>query len=400
MSETVNVVCYKSKTLKDGSHPLMVRVCKDGKKKYQSIGISILPSHWDFKRNEPNDRCPNKDEIKILIQQRLCDIQKTILSKRIDGKDYTATTIINSVTEQCKSAKSVGEYYLKYIDNLKNENRIRYAGMYEVSYNSFIKFAKHLDITFSEIDAAWLKRYEAWSKEQNLSVSTISTRLRHLRAVFNLAIMEHAIKTDCYPFHAYKVAKLNKETAKRALSKEDVYRVINYEGTGSLEILAIDLFTFSYLCAGINFIDMAKLTRSNIRDNQIVYNREKTKKLIIIPLQQKALQLIEKYRDENSPYIFPILSPYHKTQVQIANRLHKVLAKINKYLKEIGENLNLPLPLTTYVARHSFATVLKRAGVSTSIISESLGHSSEKITQVYLDSFDKEQINEAMSNLL
>lgn len=400
MSETVNVVCYKSKTLKDGSHPLMVRVCKDGKKKYQSIGISILPSHWDFKRNEPNDRCPNKDEIKILIQQRLCDIQKTILSKRIDGKDYTATTIINSVTEQCKSAKSVGEYYLKYIDNLKNENRIRYAGMYEVSYNSFIKFAKHLDITFSEIDAAWLKRYEAWSKEQNLSVSTISTRLRHLRAVFNLAIMEHAIKTDCYPFHAYKVAKLNKETAKRALSKEDVYRVINYEGTGSLEILAIDLFTFSYLCAGINFIDMAKLTRSNIRDNQIVYNREKTKKLIIIPLQQKALQLIEKYRDENSPYIFPILSPYHKTQVQIANRLHKVLAKINKYLKEIGENLNLPLPLTTYVARHSFATVLKRAGVSTSIISESLGHSSEKITQAYLDSFDKEQINEAMRNLL
>ena len=145
---------------------------------------------------------------------------------------------------------------------------------------------------------------------------------------------------------------------------------------------------------------MAKLTRSNIRDNQIVYNREKTKKLIIIPLQQKALQLIEKYRDENSPYIFPILSPYHKTQVQIANRLHKVLAKINKYLKEIGENLNLPLPLTTYVARHSFATVLKRAGVSTSIISESLGHSSEKITQAYLDSFDKEQINEAMRNLL
>lgn len=108
MSETVNVVCYKSKTLKDGTHPLMVRVCKDGKKKYQSLGISILPSHWDFKRNEPNDRCPNKDEIKILIQQRLCEIQKNILSKRIDGKDYTATTIINSVTEQCKSAKSVG----------------------------------------------------------------------------------------------------------------------------------------------------------------------------------------------------------------------------------------------------------------------------------------------------
>ncbi len=86
--------------------------------------------------------------------------------------------------------------------------------------------------------------------------------------------------------------------------------------------------------------------------------------------------------------------------MQIANRLHKVLAKINKHLKEIGAKLDLPIPLTTYVARHSFATVLKRAGVSTSIISESLGHSSEKITQVYLDSFDKEQMNTAMKALL
>ncbi len=400
MSETVNVVCYKSKTLKDGSHPLMVRVCKDGKKKYQSIGISILPSHWDFKRNEPNDRCPNKDEIKFLIQQRLCAIHRTILSKRIDGKDYTATTIIKTSSVQGNSTKSVGEYYLTYIDNLKKENRIRYAGMYEVSYNSFIKFAKHLDIPFSDIDVAWLKRYEAWCKEQKLSVSTISTRLRHLRAVFNLALLEQAIKNDCYPFHAYKVSKLNRETAKRALTKDEVRRVMEYEGKSQMECLAIDIFTFSYLCAGINFIDMAKLKHTNIRGNQLIYNREKTKKLITIPMQTKAIQLIEKYSNDKSPFIFPILSPFHKTEIQIANRLHKVLAKINKYLKKIGNNLDLPLPLTTYVARHSFATVLKRAGISTSIISESLGHSSERVTQIYLDSFDNEQINEAMSNLL
>ena len=167
-----------------------------------------------------------------------------------------------------------------------------------------------------------------------------------------------------------------------------------------MERLAIDVFTFSYLNAGINFIDIAKLKHSNIRDNQLFYNKEKTKKLICVPLQAKAIAIITKYKDEKSPYVFPILSPFHKTEVQIANRLHKVLAKINKHLKKIGEKLRLPLPLTTYVARHSYATVLKRAGVSTAIISESLGHSSEKITQVYLDSFDNEQINNAMKNLL
>lgn len=272
--------------------------------------------------------------------------------------------------------------------------------MFEVSYSSFIKFNKHLDIPFSDIDVSWLKRYEMWMKEQNLSTSTISTRIRHLRAVFNLAIAEHSIKNDCYPFHTYKVAKLNKQTAKRAINKADILKIMNYKGFSPMECLAIDVFIFSYLNAGINFIDIAKLKHSNIIENQLIYNREKTKKLISIPLQAETMDIIAKYQDNESPYIFPILSPFHQTEIQIANRLHKVLAKVNKYLKEIGEKLELPIPLTTYVARHSYATVLKRAGVSTSIISESLGHSSERVTQIYLDSFDNEQINDAMKNLL
>lgn len=399
MSETVKVVCYKYKTLSNGESPLMIRVCKNGKKKYQSLGISIKVEQWDFKTNQPKAKCPNRDRIILLINEKISEIQKAALDKKIAGKDFTATTLIESTTNKT-TCKTVGEYYLTYIQNLKKENRTRYAGMFEVSYSSFIKFNKHLDIPFSDIDVTWLKRYELWMKEQNLSVSTISTRIRHLRAVFNLAIAEHSIKNDCYPFRSYKVSKLNKQTAKRAISKKEVLKVMKYQGSTPMESLAIDVFVFSYLNAGINFIDIAKLKRSNITENQLIYNREKTKKLINVPLQQKAIDIIAKYKNDKSPYLFPILSPFHKTEVQIANRLHKVLAKINKHLKEIGEKLKLPIPLTTYVARHSYATVLKRAGVSTSIISESLGHSSEKITQVYLDSFDNSQINDAMKNLL
>ena len=400
MTGTVKVLCYKSKTLSNGEHPLMLCVCKDNKRKYQSLGISVSAEHWDFKNNRPNDRCPNRERIIILINEKVNEIQRIALDKQIAGRDYTASTLIESSKPTDKSKKTVGDYYLTYIDNLKKENRLRYAGMYEVSYNSFIKFNKHLDIPFSDIDVAWLKRYETWGKSQNLSVSTISTRIRHLRAVFNLALLEHAIKSDCYPFHTYKVSKLNRATAKRALSKTDIQNIMEYQGKSPMERLAIDLFTFSYLCAGINFIDMAKLKQSNIQENQLVYNREKTKKLIIVPLQELAIQIIEKYNNGKSSFVFPILSNFHKSEVQVANRLHKMLAKINKHLKKIGVKLNLPIPLTTYVARHSFATVLKRAGVSISIISESLGHSSERITQVYLDSFDKEQIDTAMKALL
>lgn len=115
-------------------------------------------------------------------------------------------------------------------------------------------------------------------------------------------------------------------------------------------------------------------------------------------MQNKAIELINKYEDNS--YLFPILNSFHKTDIQKANRVHKVISKVNKHLKQIGKELNLPIDLTTYVARHSFATVLKRSGVNTSIISESLGHSSEKVTQIYLDSFENSQINEAMNNLL
>ncbi|GFI06859.1 tyrosine recombinase XerD [Muribaculaceae bacterium] len=399
MSETVKVVCYKSKTLSDGKHPLMVRVCKDGKKKYQSLGISILPSQWNFKKNEPNDNCPNRDEIRLLIQQRLFELQKTILSKKIEGKEFTASTLLENDKTRTDLHNNVGECFRYYINLLKEEERLRYAGMYEVSYNSFIKYAGTLDISFSDIDSSWLKKYEIWMLRQKLAVNTIGTRIRHLRVIFNLAIEKGIIKSDCYPFHNYKVSKMSAKTAKRALTKDDIMRVIAYKGKTNMEILAVDLFSFSYFSAGINFIDMAYLTRDNIKEDKLEYSRAKTKKKIIIPLQKEAVEIITKYGDTSPVYIFPIFTSFHKTDVQKANRLHKVLAKVNTALKRIGEELCLPQKLTTYVARHSFATVLKRAGVSTSIISESLGHSSEKITQIYLDSFENSQIEEALSHL-
>lgn len=396
MSETIKVLCYKSKTLSNGEHPLMLCVCKDKKRKYQSLGISVSAIHWDFKNNRLKDDFPDYARIQLIIDSEIGKIKRKALDNRLEGKEFTATTLLETADKQ--PIQTVGELYLKHIDNLKRENRVRYAGMYQVSYNSFVKFNKHLDIPFIDIDILWLKRYEQWMKSQNFAINTIGTRLRHLRVIFNQALDMKLITTDNYPFRAYKVAKMNQQTAKRALSKNDIVNIINYKGKSELEILAIDIFTFSYFTAGINFIDIALLKSENIMDNRIIYYRHKTKKRIILPLQQKAIELIDKYR--GGAYLFPILSEYHKTEIQKADRLHKVLSKVNKYLKRIGKELKLPIPLTTYVARHSYATVLKRSGVSTSIISESLGHSTERITQVYLDSFGNEQMDKAMKNLL
>ena len=162
----------------------------------------------------------------------------------------------------------------------------------------------------------------------------------------------------------------------------------------------IDLFLFSYFMGGINFVDIAYLTEDNVIDNQLVYVRKKTKKRIKLPLQPIAIELINKYKKADNPFLFPILNDFHKSEQQKINRVRKVIKKVNKRLKEIGEELNLPIDLTTYVARHSFATVLKRSGVNTSLICEALGHSSERVTQIYLDSFGNDQMEDAMKNLL
>ncbi len=129
----------------------MLRVTKDRKRKYVSLGISVNPEHWDFKKNLPNDKCPNRERIIILINDKINEIRRIVLDKQVEGKDFTASTLIESSKTSVKSRMTVGDYFLKYIDNLKEENRIRYAGMYRVSYNSFLKFNKHLDIPFSAI---------------------------------------------------------------------------------------------------------------------------------------------------------------------------------------------------------------------------------------------------------
>ena len=186
MNETVKVLCYKLKTLSGGKHSLMIRVCKDGKKKYQSLGISIYPIHWDFKKNEPNESCPNRDEISLLIQQKLYDLQKTIL-KKIEDKDFTASSLLKSNATSSCLRNNVEECFIYYISMLKEQGRLRYAGMYEVSHNSFIKFNNgSIELPFNDVDVIWFKKYEAWMIKHGLAINTIGTRIRHLRAVLTI----------------------------------------------------------------------------------------------------------------------------------------------------------------------------------------------------------------------
>ena len=402
MKVSLSVICYKSKKLKNDEYPLMLRITKEGIRKYKSLGISVKLQHWDFNKNKPKPSCPDRVYIEQIISDNIREVRSEIIELQAEGKEFTADSLIDKINSQRK-LYTIGELFLSHIKYMEDSGRYSYALSIKQVYNSLYQFNKHLNISFAEVDVLWLKRYENWLKGRGLSNNTIGIRFRTLRTVYNLAIEEGLVKEEYYPFKKYKVSKFNQNTPKRAITKEEIMRIISYktEDTKSIyKSLAVDIFAFSYYMGGINFVDIAYLTGENIISNKLIYIRKKTTKQISLPIPEKAWDIIRKYYIESKNYIFPILSLDHVTDQQKRNRIHKTITKINSALISIGEEVKIPIKLTTYVARHSFATVLKRSGVNTSIISELMGHSSEMVTKVYLDSFDNEQIKDVLNMLM
>ena len=409
LTTSVEAICFNYRPKKDNTYPIMLRLTKSGKRKYVSLGVSVKEENWDFNKNIPKRNCPNRDTILSVIEKRTAEYRAQINEFMVENKDYTLETLVQRAESSVRNM-TVGNYLDLFISQLAKENRIGYAESFKGLKSSLLLYCKSLDIKFSAIDNQWLKGYELHLKKEGKARNTIGIRFRSLRALYNKAIADEVVKKDYYPFDTFRVSQFHEQTKKRAIKREDIKRIIdldlrtitNYRSP-YLE-LGRDLFVFSYLSCGINLADMARIRYADIFNGRLQYHRKKTNKLITCKLQEPALKIIEKYRKEKvtpEDYIFPILDrKVHKTETQIRDKIRKANKATNKALHKIEEKLGLPIELTTYVARHSFATVLKRSGVSVSIISESLGHSSEKVTQIYLDSFDNEQIDNAMQNLL
>ena len=402
---SVEVICYKVRPLRDSTYPLMLRLAQHRKRKYVSLGVSILEKDWDFKKNQPKKSCPDREAIVKLISDKVSAYNSLIMDLTARQQPFTVSSLILALENRTK-VKTVSEMYDYLIDEFRRTDHLGTMSVYQQSKSSLTKFNRTLDIPFSDIDCQWLDRYEKWLKGRNIKDTTISILFRTLRSVFNRALSMKLIRQDIYPFSDFKVSKFDVRTKKRAVSKEDVKKIMSLDLSGERQYmqLARDIFLFSYFGAGINFSDIALLRYCDISEGRIRYIRKKTGKEISFPLSDAGMEIIQRYSKPdatNEDYIFPILDrKIHKTEMQRKNRIHKVIGKVNPCLAEIGIMAGLETHLTTYVARHTFATVLKRSGVSIAIISESMGHSDIATTQIYLDSFENSQIDEAMKNLL
>lgn len=402
MSATVNVICFRGKKLSNGESPIMTRVCKDRKTKYKSLGISINPIYWDFDKNRPKTNCPNRNYILKIILDKEAELQKQILEFKAEEKEFTASTLIKTKVKQ--KLKTVHEFYNELVQEMELAGKIGNSRVYKDSLRSLEVYYKNkLDMPFSDIDLEFLLGYEKFLRLKDCKENSMNLYFRTLRSTYNKAIERKYAKRDTYPFNDFKVSKFSIKTDKRAISKDNIKLIMNLDLSREKEYIQLsrDLFVFSYFCSGISFSDMANLKASNIANDRLIYTRQKTHRKINVPILEEAKEIMKKYIDPNNEYIFPILNhTIHKTKMQQYNRKKKVILKVNRYLKKISRMVGVEVNLTTYVSRHSYATVLKNSGVNIALIGETLGHSDLKTTQIYLDSFENSKIDEAMKKLL
>lgn len=293
--------------------------------------------------------------------------------------------------QQCKLFKFMQEI----INNLNKMDRIRTSETYTSALKSFSGFLQQQDIPLDSINSGLIQEYEAYLKRRGVSLNTSSFYMRILRAVYNRAVdMEMVLQR--YPFkHVYTGVE---KTAKRAVTMSVIKRIkeLDLKSSPALE-LSRDMFMFSFYTRGMSFVDMAYLRKDNLNLGILSYRRRKTGQKLIIKWEKPMQEIVDKYAGSTTDYLLPIITDKH-----IDERMQYIYARhnINYNLKIIGNKLGLNLPLTTYVARHTWASIARSKNIPLSVISECMGHDSEKTTRIYLTSLNTSAIDKANKLIL
>ena len=402
----------KRRAKKDGTFPLKLKLFHLEHAVYISLGRSFKANQWNEKDNKVRASFPNSGMVNASIRKALSNAttliaenEDEILNLNIDDlKELISKKLFGDNPKSLKGSTFLFKYTQEQIDRLRIANRIGTADSYKQTLTSFKKFLNHRDIPLSKINLKFILDYEAKCKGEGMKVNSIGVYLRTLRAIVNRAINDGILNRNNYPFNNYSIK--SEKTAKRAISKEDIQKIIDLElEPGSKLWDSLNYFIFMFHLRGMNFIDMAYLKFENLKEGRIEYRRIKTGKLYSIKLTDKAQQIVDHYTKDRTysetDYLFPILPTNLKNNVEKERSKFKDQRRyFNKSLKKIAKLCRIEVSLTTYVTRHTWASMAKFAGIAPAIIGESLGHSDLKTTQTYLANFDNKALDDANDILL
>lgn len=399
---------FKASSQADGEGSLYYQITHQRKVCHFVTDFRIKSAEWS---NECSSIIISRNDDRQATLMRMrdrikCDIERfarIIRRLEYNGLEYSATDIVDEF-KKFVSEYSLTNYMTKIIVSLKLNGKIRTAETYYSTLCSFRKFLTsqsercdeiNTDITLDCINKTIVEEYESWLKCRGLTMNTVSFYNRILRAVYNRAVEDEIIE-DSRPFrHVYTGVD---QTVKRALPLNTIQKIkaLDLSAAPALDF-ARNIFLLSFYLRGMSFIDMAFLKKSELKNGHITYRRHKTGKLMIVKWTNEMQTILDKYPENKSIYLIPII----KNPGTNERRTYRNCSyNINHNLKQIAIMTGITIPLTLYVARHSWASAAKAKGISISVISEGMGHRSEKTTSIYLTDLDTTIVDKANSIIL
>lgn len=366
-----------------------------------NTGYKLYPTEWSSFASKivvPPNAEESRYHYLLALQNSLkketARLAEIIVRLNRTNSTYTADRIV-----ELYNLRSDDDSFLLFTRNLivqlKQIGKVRTAKTYTCALNSFIRFQGETDLFWEAVDSNLMMEYEVYLKAEGVCPNTSSYYMRGLRAIYNRAV-EKELTIQRYPFkHVYTGID---KTVKRAVSVKVIRQIrnLNLEHNPMLDY-ARDIFMFSFYTRGMSFVDMAYLKKKDLHNGILSYRRQKTNQQLFIKWEKPMQEIIDKYDTTGTPYLLPIIKDVGKDERrQYKNASHLVNCK----LKKIGMQLGLTIPLTTYVARHGWASIAKSKNIPISTISEAMGHDSENTTRIYLASLNTSVIDKANSLII
>nr|WP_302570690.1 site-specific integrase [Alistipes communis] len=378
------------RTKSDGKCPVKIRVTHRRTRWYYPTGKDLTPEEWS---------ALSTTKARALVSIRK-DIESSyqIVRSAVEELTTAGAFTFDALNNRLKGATSdtVNTAFRAKISAFNQQGQVGTATVYDTILKGIERFTG-AHIPFDAITVSWLVRYAAFLQSEGKKQTTIAIHLRHLRAILNEARRQGIVKEAQYPFGRGRFEIQEGEGRKMALSLDQIGEIARYDDGSDATAKYRDYWLFLYLCNGINVADFVRLRYRDIVNGEICFVRQKTarttrtRKEIRVVVTDRMQAIIDRWGNPPAPdrFIFPVLDGSEDAMRQKLKTQYFTRA-VNKRMATIGEALGIG-NISTYTARHSFATVLKRAGANIAYISESLGHNDLKTTENYLASFEREE---------
>jgi integrase/recombinase XerD len=384
---------------KDKRYPIVIRITSEGKSATIPTKVNVTETEWDNESRRVLNTHTNHKKLNLVLQKKLVELETKLLELRLSG---ISADVVQLKAELIGKPKSNGHNLKTFaeaeIKLLKEQGRFGNAQAYQSAINKFLEYTGN-SIRFEEVTYNLLTDFETALLKSGLKKNSIAMYMRELRAIYNKAILKGLVAESKYPFKNFRI-KLDK-TPSRAVTKADLEKIRQLDLIpNSPAWHARNVFFLIFNLIGISLVDLVFLERKNVINDRIIYTRRKTGKLYSIKLTKEAKALLKIYSTDTCYYLSNIIGEAEIPKSKQNYHVNLLTKRLNNALKKMGETAKIPVPITTYVARYSWANIAKSLGYSKDLIAEALGHEyGNRVTGIYLDNYGNEVIDEVNNNV-